>query len=100
VLGYLIALLGHMLGHKTYQTENTNIIKGLANALAEREGFSRLSSNLNVFNGFELHPDYRVYQWSVPKSSAHLHVAQAECPKRRPRLIASLRFGYASGRAS
>jgi hypothetical protein len=39
--------------------------------LAEREGFSRLSPNPNVFNGFELTPDHPVYQWRVPKSSSY-----------------------------
>ena len=38
--------------------------------LAEREGFSRLSPNLNVFNGFDLTPDSLVYQSCVPKSSS------------------------------
>jgi hypothetical protein len=38
--------------------------------LAEREGFSLSSPKLNVFNGFELTPDYYVYQWCVLKSSS------------------------------
>jgi hypothetical protein len=39
--------------------------------LAEREGFSRLSPNLNVFNGFEPPPYHLVYQLRVLKSSSH-----------------------------